>query len=519
MGRMLVLPFHLLLLLGLILASPNDHLYNIGNEATKLVPSIILVKTYQYYDLPFCQPGELLPVKESLGEVLNRDRLTNTLYQLKFGKLNQNDVSKFRAAIIKDYYYQMYFDDLPFWGFAGKIEDELLTLDGKGPKYFLLKHVQFDVLYNGNQVIEIHALSDPSHVVDVTEDIDQDVTFTYNVSWNETSNLFKDRMARYSKALAKPVNRQVHWFSVINSTVISVLLMAFFAVSMLQRLKNDLRQWSGSDEEEDKEVGWKYLHGDFFRCPSSTPLLCAVIGAGTQLLTLFCCLFILAFLGVVYPYNRGALLTSLFIIYTLTSAVAGYSSASFYSQFVETGWFFLNSVVVSFGATLAIPFGTIVVITLVYMVIAVPLLALGGLIGYLRRSEFHAPPAIKKYMFLAGLLPFSATVVELHQVYATLWGYEILTLPGLLVYFPWGLNCCIHVYSIYFYCKSNMSRVLQTTFFVYNTCICYAFFLMLGTTGLHSSLMFNRCTYHAVKSERESFLIATFEALSSDLRS
>lgn len=52
----------------------------------------------------------------------------------------------------------------------------------------------------------------------------------------------------------------------------------------------------------------------------------------------FCCLFILAFLGVLYPYNRGTLLTSLVIIYTLTSAVAGYSSASFYSQFIETGW-------------------------------------------------------------------------------------------------------------------------------------------------------------------------------------
>lgn len=197
--------------------------------------------------------GELLPEKESLGEVLNGDRLTSTLYQLNFGvekdgvvlchkKLNQKDVSKFRDAIMKDYYYQMYFDDLPFWAFVGKIEDELWTLDGKGPKYFLFKHVQFDVLYNGNQVIEIHALGDPSHVVDITEDIDLDVTFTYNVRWNETSILFKNRMARYSRASAEPVNHQLHWFSIINSIVISVLLMAFFAVSMMQRLKNDLRK-------------------------------------------------------------------------------------------------------------------------------------------------------------------------------------------------------------------------------------------------------------------------------------
>ncbi|XP_004241321.1 transmembrane 9 superfamily member 5 isoform X1 [Solanum lycopersicum] len=589
MGRMisqLVLPFHLLLMLGVSLASLNDHRYNIGDEVplfvNKVGPLSNPSETYQYYDLPFCQPGELLPEKESLGEVLNGDRLTNTLYQLKFGvekdgvvlchkKLDQNDVSKFRTAIIKDYYYQMYFDDLPFWGFVGKIEDELWTLDGKGPKYFLFKHVQFDVLYNGNQVIEIHALGDPSNVVDITEDIDLTVTFTYTVRWNETSIPFENRIARYSRASGKPVNRQIHWFSIINSIVISVLLMTFFAVSMMQRLKNDLRKWSSGDEEEDKEVGWKYLHGDVFRCPPNMPLLCAVIGAGTQLLTLFCCLFILAFLGVLYPYNRGALLTSLVIIYTLTSAVAGYSSASFYSQFIETGWersvtfsavlflgpflvlqFFLNSVAVSFGATLAIPFGTILVIILVYTLIAIPLLALGGIIGYRRRSEFQAPSATKKcareipslawyrktpgQMFLAGLLPFSAIVVELHQLYFTLWGYKISTLPGILFFmfiililltvtlsigltyiqltvedhewwwrsiFRGGSTAVfMFVYSIYFYCKSNMSGVLQTTiFFVYNTCICYAFFLMLGTISLRASLMFTRHIYHAVKSE------------------
>ena len=49
-------------------------------------------------------------------------------------------------------------------------------------------------------------------------------------------------------------------------------------------------------------------------------------------------LFVLAFLGVLYPYNRGALCTSLVVTYALTSVVAGYTASSFYSQFVETGW-------------------------------------------------------------------------------------------------------------------------------------------------------------------------------------
>ena len=43
-------------------------------------------------------------------------------------------------------------------------------------------------------------------------------------------------------------------------------------------------RFSGGDEEEDKEVGWKYIHGDVFRYPPQMSLFCAVLGTGTQLL-------------------------------------------------------------------------------------------------------------------------------------------------------------------------------------------------------------------------------------------
>lgn len=56
-----------------------------------------------------------------------------------------------------------------------------------------------------------------------------------------------------------------------------------------------------------------------------------------------CILFLLACFGVLYPYNRGALLTSLVFIYTLTSVVAGYSAAAFHNQFSVTGWVTLST--------------------------------------------------------------------------------------------------------------------------------------------------------------------------------
>lgn len=43
-------------------------------------------------------------------------------------------------------------------------------------------------------------------------------------------------------------------------------------------------RFSGGDEEEDKEVGWKYIHGDVFRPPSHLHLFSAILGSGTQFL-------------------------------------------------------------------------------------------------------------------------------------------------------------------------------------------------------------------------------------------
>lgn len=567
-------------------ANPNNHRYNVGDPVpffvNKVGPLNNPSETYYYYDLPFCRPDPLVLKKESFGEVLNGDRLTNALYELKFRedktretlcqkKFKVAEVAKFRDAVIDDFYFQMYYDDLPLWGFVGKVEQESGILGDKGPKYYLFKHVRFDVLYNGDQVIEVRAFSDPNHVVDITEDVEIDVTFTYSVIWNESSTKFKDRLGKYSRASLVPIRRQIHWFSFINSVVIIVLLMGLLTLLFMRRLKNDMRKCADGDEEEDKEVGWKYIHGDVFRPPPNLSLFCAVLGTGTQLLTLVFILFGLAFLGVLYPYNRGALLASLVWIYTITSVIAGYTASSFHNQFTENGWewsvrlagllylgpllvtvLILNIIATGLGATAALPFGTITVILLVCPCVGIPLLAFGGVFGYRHRSEFEAPCATKRYareipplawyrktpcqMFIAGLLSFSAIVLELHHLYASMWGYKICTLPGILfitviilviltamisvglTYIQlsvedhawwWRSVLCggstailMFGYCIYFYARSNMNSFIQLSFFIgYNACMCYAFFLILGTISFHASLMFVRHIYHAVKSE------------------
>ena len=49
-------------------------------------------------------------------------------------------------------------------------------------------------------------------------------------------------------------------------------------------------------------------------------------------------IFLLAIVGVFYPYNRGALFTALVVIYALTSGIAGYVATSFYCQLEGRNW-------------------------------------------------------------------------------------------------------------------------------------------------------------------------------------
>ncbi|XP_039173987.1 transmembrane 9 superfamily member 4 [Eucalyptus grandis] len=72
--------------------------------------------------------------QETLGEILNGDRLVTAPYEVKFlqgkdqevacaKKLTSEEVSQIQAAIKQFYIFQMYCDDLPIWGYKGKVEE------------------------------------------------------------------------------------------------------------------------------------------------------------------------------------------------------------------------------------------------------------------------------------------------------------------------------------------------------------------------------------------------------------
>lgn len=138
-------------------------------------------------------------------------------------------------------------------------------------------------------------------------------------------------------------------------------------------------------------------------------------------------------------------------------------------------------------------------------------------------------------MFMAGFLPFSAIYIELHYIFASVWGHKIYTLFGILfiafimlfivtsfitvalIYFQlaredhrwwWrsffsggSTGFFIYAYSFfYFFQRSSMDGWLQSSFyFGYMAIISYAFFLMLGFVGFISSMVFVKHIYSVVK--------------------
>ncbi len=545
---------------------------------------------------------------ESLGEVVDANRLVSSSYEiffrvdLEYAKLcsttlDSSAIHKFKKAVKRDYYFQFFFDSLPLWGFIGKVEKEKdpqhaqfedIHMSEKShlsiphmERSYLFTHLHFDIHFNDDRVIEVSLSTDPTQVVDITEVGPEPikVDFSYSVKWRSTVIDFSQRMLKYQRYQFLPQHLEIHWFSIINSMITVLLLLAFLTTILLKILKKDFARYNAVLAEEDEEfgedeTGWKLVHGDVFRFPQHKAIFAAFVGAGTQIFVVVMIIFSLAMLDVFYPYNRGAFYTAAIVSLTLTSAISGYVAASLNRQMEGDRWartmvftmasialpfmlvfFFNNTVAWVYGSTAAFPFGTIIIIAVIFLFAAFPLTLLGGVLGKNREAsaEFDAPCRTNKYvreipplpwyrttvpqMLIAGFLPFSAIYIELYYVFASVWGHKMYTVFSILfivfiililvtafitvslTYFQlsvedhrwwWrsmlsGGSTAIFIYSYcfyYFHARSEMDGLLQTSFFFgYMLCVCWTFFLMLGAIGWRSSLWFVRKIYREIKAE------------------
>lgn len=85
----------------------------------------------------------LLPSADTARKVLCEDKLT------------AGSVAEFKRAIKEHYWYELFMDDLPVWGFVGEyLSAETSRAEG-GPneeQVYIYTHKSFDINYNGNRV-------------------------------------------------------------------------------------------------------------------------------------------------------------------------------------------------------------------------------------------------------------------------------------------------------------------------------------------------------------------------------
>jgi hypothetical protein len=490
--------------------------------------------------------------------------------------LTPMDVKKFKEAIHNDYYFEMFIDDLPMWGYIGEIagEDALLG-EVAGSKTYMYTHLHFKLGYNKGRLVSAELSTREDLKKDITnDDVSTPIRFTYSVGF-EASNLeWKNRHKDMHENRFLPKSFEIHWLSIINSFVLVLLLTAFLTIIMMRVLKNDLSRYMEVDDEamDEEESGWKLIHGDVFRFPERPALFCAFYGAGIQLVCAAFCLLSLALTGIVSTTRRGSILAGVVVLYCLTSFVGGFISSRLYRKMSGKNWVkntlytatvfplpvilvfgYVNTIALAYRSTQALPFGTVALMAALYLLLSFPLTVLGALLAkQLTEPNFNAPtrttklqrqipsdvPWFKQKWFqvlIAGFLPFSAIYIELNYIFASIWGHQIYTLFGILLfalillvivtsfitiallYFQlaredhkwwWttflnggSTGIFIFVYSwFYYFHRSEMKGMLQGSFyFGYMFIMSYAFFLLLGACSFGSSLTFVRAIYSRLK--------------------
>ena len=161
-------------------------------------------ETYPYYSLPFCiHSGKQRRHKQDLGEVLSGSRKHSTPYEVTFmdpvpwralceDYLDASQIKSLKDAIEQDYFFEMFVDDMPLWGYLGEVvhEEFLLGQSIQGARVYLYPHLHFSLGYNNNQIVVVNVTTDTKRKIDITDaDAGQEIVFSYSVEWVHTPDV------------------------------------------------------------------------------------------------------------------------------------------------------------------------------------------------------------------------------------------------------------------------------------------------------------------------------------------
>jgi len=505
---------------------PRD--FQIGEEIELKVNKLSSIHTqlpYDYYSLKFCKPSEgIKPYSENLGEFLRGDRIENSAYeismlQVEFCRvicqvnLNKHDVTGFKNAIKNQYHHNWIVDNLPAASIVDT--DQYVTTQYVGFPVGFASNKQYYVYNHVNVILEYHKVGEEGHRIvgfyveplsvkhsfksgkwdgkgeapELTtcspmRYLDYDsikdkhvvtngpVVYTYGVEWRESEVHWASRWDVYLTQ-NHAIPDKVHWFSIVNSVLIVLFLAFMVAMILLRTLSRDISKYNkiSTDEElaEDRdETGWKLIHADIFRPPTTLPMLfCVIIGSGVQLFACAFLLIVFSAIGFLSPSSRGSIMIAMLLFFVLLGFTAGFTSARLYKTFkgkqfqrctiltatlfpgfLFAVFFSMDILVWSYGSTGAVPIMTMIIVLTLWFGISVPLVFWGAFHGYKKDAiEFpvltsaspRAIPPQPWYLnpiftcLLGGILPFGACFVELFFIMSSIWMDQYYYVFGFLL--------------------------------------------------------------------------------------
>jgi transmembrane 9 superfamily protein 3 len=532
-------------------ADEKTHRYVAGEEVTlwtnKVGPYNNPQETFNYYTLPFCKSGRGAIERKfgSLGNVLMGNELAkSTLHHFKFLEdmpktsyceqtMTKQDIVKLVYAIQQNYWFEMYVDDLPLWGFIGKYEQQ------QSGKYEvnMYTHQKFVIGHNGDRIIFVHLTMMEPQALDPTVE-EEKITFTYEVSYEDSTKSFHRRYEQYLDF--NFFQHKIHWFSVFNSFMMVIFLVGLVSMILLRTLRKDYARYAKEDEldslERDlnDEYGWKLVHGDVFRPPQYLMWLSAVYGIGIQFCVQCVVVVITVICGSLFM-ESGAVLNTVILSGALISFVGGYFSGSFYAQNDGKNWiktmilstaFFpgvcflilavLNTIAWVHNSMIAIPFFYVCMLLVLFFFVTFPLSLAGTIVGRnwngvpnypCRIKRIPSPVPYRKWYLtpaaisiLGGLLPFGSIFIEMYFLFTSLWNYKVYYVYGfmLLVFLILMIvTSCVSIVGTYFLLNAENYHWHWTSFLSSASTALYVFlysihFYLFKTkmTGLYQAFFY-----------------------------
>lgn len=423
------------------------------------------------------------------------------------------------------------------------------------------------------------------------------IHYTYSVYWREDNTI--DYNSRWDLYYANDILRNgksVRWISLVNSLMLVTVVSLVAATFVYRLFKSD--NVSIKESEHDADDLWKTLAHNAMDPPQNIRILSTLTACGVQsivaavgvLLTLFinnslhfgssisASAFFNNHQGAIFTCSLIILLASGFassflgiIVHKLlvndppgllyrgyTTLVLSFIFSALLPSVTLGGMLVINMIVWAKESSNALPFGTLVLIVILFAVVEIPLGLFGGILGngisfsprsflvtsYValsaQRSAFGFMPDRRKVLItiLFGIIPFGIVYVDLQLILNSIWlekttffymyGFLLFTTLLLLVvvaessvlitYFSltvfkdpqwqWlsfgvssSIGFYVFLYSIYYHIYHLLIAdfVSSLIYFSYMALVSAAIGIGCGAVGVISSLLFVRKIYSTAK--------------------